>query len=137
MKKLILILALLMSVPAQAANTTTATALKEYGKSWTMSFDATGVQCVELNDLSANDTYPYVYVAVDITSGTATYDVEAATADSANETGESSDLPSASDLTADEHFSGTIGMPYLCVRMDACSACAVTATIFATTGGRK
>lgn len=137
MKKLILILALLVSVPALGANTTTLGPDKDYGKSWTMSFDATGVQCVEINDIGGNETFPYVYVAVDITSGTGTYDVEAATADSANETGESSDLPSASNLTADEHFYGTIGMPYVCVRMDACSSCEVTATIFSTTGGRK
>jgi hypothetical protein len=110
---------------SHAANTMTDPDLFGYGTSTVMTFDSTGVQCIETIG------YSNLFVAVDLTSGTATYDIETSTTKtSPNETGHTSDL--TSDATADDTYEGEVGTPYLCVRLDVCSSCAVTATIFAT-----
>lgn len=125
-----IIFVLLCTTASYSANTATENWDTPWGVNWTLTFDSTGVQCVETIG------YPYIYVAVDETTDGATYDIEGAMDSSPNETGESADLPGSSNLTADEHFNGNIGMPYVCVRLDSCSSCAVTATVQATTTGR-
>lgn len=125
MKKLILTLCLLLGMTGMsfAANSITLNDYKLLYRNWTMSFDSAGVQCVEITP------FAYIYVAVDETTDGATYDVEVASTSSPNETGESDDVDNGSDLTADEIFVGTIAAPYLCVRLDTCSTCAVSVTV--------
>lgn len=133
MKYLVLIFALLLSVPALGANSSSVTIDKPYYKKGTMSFDTTGVECIQINDIRG--TYPYVYIGVDETTDGATFDIEIAHADDANETGESEDL--VSDSTTDDIYFNTLMAPYICVRLDACTTCAVSVEVHAITGGRK
>lgn len=101
-----------------AANTSTLNTFT-YGVEADMTFDSTGVQCVEVHG------FPNLFVVVDLTSGTATYDIETSTTGiSPNETGNTSDL--TSNATADDTYEGEVGARYLCVRLDACSSCAVS-----------
>lgn len=126
----IILCLLLVPATSYAANTITENWNISWGRNYTLSFDSTGVQCVEATP------YSHMYIAVDETTDGATYDVEVASNSSPNETGESADVDQGSDLTADEIFVGTIGAPYLCVRIDTCSTCAVTATIQVTGGSQ-
>lgn len=129
MKKIILgaLLLLLLSVPyLLAANTMTSdgnTSGHPWYKTWVMSFDSVGTLCAQTINHQSR------YVVADLTAGTIVYDVESAIVDNPNETGQSIDLASGTDLAADAHFTQNALVPWLCVRVSTCTGCVMTVTI--------
>ncbi len=122
MKTLLILLLFLISPFAYGANTQVDTSGVAGVRSY-MTFDTTNTEGANCLDIEG---YPDKSINLKITAGTANVDLEFSNDNKVK----FADL--YSDITVSDSYEFYTPMTHICIKIDSCAACAITASIYAT-----